>query len=461
MAKSRQNNRRELDINLALVIFIASIITILIYLILLGFPNSYLGILLSQRGFTQYLVVFLASFVIATTLNKLLKVQLQLNKLNKTWIPETISFDNPQSPELLSLWQELIRDSSIIAARCSRIIGAYINSGSRKAATELALDDSSFYLSVSESSYALPRILVWAIPLLGFIGTVLGISSAVNGFSSFLENTVEIDQIKQGISTVTSGLAVAFDTTLLALFLSVVVMIPLVLVERLESRLLLGIDVYLNDRLLPRLPEKEIQPQLDKATITQYVNQAIKDNLPSPEDLIKPAESYAEKAASKLAEIFVHQISNIQVREIELIEAIQELNQLVLQDRAKILSSFLEQQQFNQGIIEQIQELVEQIKDDHKSIANGFTEQGSQISQQLERAVLGLEKSSARIAELNQMEASLNKILQALQHTGEIEQILAEMKEEIALLQPALQQLGKPRIIRLVEQIGDERSAQL
>ncbi len=464
MAKSGRNNRQELDIDLAKVIFAASILTILIYFILLLFKTSYLGVLLYERGFTQYLVVFLASFVITTAFNKFITVRFELNQLNEIWIPETISFEDPQSPQLVSLWQELVTNSSMVTARCSRLIAAYINSGSRKAVTELALDDSSFYLSASESSYALPRILVWAIPLLGFIGTVVGISSAVTGFSSFLENTAEIEQIKEGIGTVTSGLAVAFDTTLLALFLSVVVMIPLVLVERLESRLLLAIDVYLNDRLLPRLGEKKVQQQLDLETIKESVTEAIKNNLPTPEELITPAEKYGEKAANQLAKIFVNQISEIQVREIEVTESIREVNELILQDRAKILSSFSEQQQFNQVIIEQVQGIVEQVKESHKSMANGFSEQTSKISQQLNQAALNLEtqiialdKSSARVAELNQMENSLNKIVQAIEKAGEIEKILAVIKDEISLLQPALQQLGKPRIVRLVEQIEDNR----
>ncbi|MFM7368834.1 MAG: hypothetical protein ACKO2Z_13805, partial [Sphaerospermopsis kisseleviana] len=38
-------------------------------------------------------------------------------------------------------------------------------------------------MRATETSYSVARILVWAIPLLGFIGTVVGISGAVNGFS--------------------------------------------------------------------------------------------------------------------------------------------------------------------------------------------------------------------------------------------------------------------------------------
>ena len=38
-----------------------------------------------------------------------------------------------------------------------------------------------------DASYALVRVFVWAVPTLGFIGTVLGLGAAVGGFSESLE----------------------------------------------------------------------------------------------------------------------------------------------------------------------------------------------------------------------------------------------------------------------------------
>ena len=474
MPKSYRNNRQELEINLPLVIAISLILTLAIYLALLPFQNSYLGVLLYQRGFTQYLVILLASFVIATTLNKLVIITIESRDLKQNWLPGNISFNNPKSSEIRHVWEELARSPRLIALRCSRIIGAYINSGSRKAATELALDDSSFYLSASESSYALPRILVWAIPLLGFIGTVLGISKAVNGFSSFLENTAEVDQIKEGITTVTSGLAVAFDTTLLALFLSVVVMIPLVLVERLESKLLLQIDIYINDKLLPRLKEQDSKTQLSTETITNAVGNAIKENLPTQEQLIQPikdalptaeelihpAEKYAQKAANRIAETFISQFAEIQVRETELIQAIKQVNLITLDDREEFMNSFSEQQKFNQKMIQEIQEIVETIKYNTDNIGNGFTQQANEIRNQLNEAannlaskVESLELSMAKIGELNQMQNSLEKVVLGLEKITEMENILTGIKENILTVKPILQELGKPRIIKFVEQI--------
>ena len=43
-------------------------------------------------------------------------------------------------------------------------------------------------LGIVDSSYAAPRFIIWAIPVLGFVGTVLGISKGVSAFSSLIQN---------------------------------------------------------------------------------------------------------------------------------------------------------------------------------------------------------------------------------------------------------------------------------
>lgn len=462
MPKSIVNNRQELDINLPLVLLFSALFTITIYILLLPFRDSYLGILLIDRGITQYLVVFISCFVIASSLDKFIKIRAELQSLRKIDIPSHISFDNPKSVQIKQMYEYFSESGKLVDNRLSRVLSAYIHSGSRKASNELALDDSSFYLSASESSYSFPRILVWAIPLLGFIGTVLGISQAVNGFSGFLDSASEVDQIRDGIGTVTSGLAVAFDTTLLALLLSVVVMIPLVLVERLESQLLLQIDIFINDKLLPRFREKKSKSSLslDKDTITHTINQAIRESLPSPEELIQPAEIYAREAAQNLLKEFLHQFNQIQAQESELVEGIKEVNRIILTDREKIIQSYQEQQNFNAILVNDIKTIITQIKEQNNisqeeldQQINTFKNQLENIVSLLDKKIDSLQKSSEQIAELSKLENSFNGIVRALESAGKMENSLGIIQEQITLLQPVIKDLSKPRVVRLVEQI--------
>ncbi len=85
-----------------------------------------------------------------------------------------------------------------------------------------------------ESSYALIRFITWAIPILGFLGTVLGITAAIAG--------VTPEVLEKSLSTVTDGLALAFDTTALALGLVMILMFVNYLVERLEQGTLARVD---------------------------------------------------------------------------------------------------------------------------------------------------------------------------------------------------------------------------
>jgi len=68
------------------------------------------------------------------------------------------------------------------------------------------------YHDKAESEQSIIRYLVWVIPSLGFIGTVIGISMALA-----IANSGDMNAI-------TTALAVAFDTTLVALVLSVIIM---------------------------------------------------------------------------------------------------------------------------------------------------------------------------------------------------------------------------------------------
>ncbi|MEZ4353974.1 MAG: MotA/TolQ/ExbB proton channel family protein [Myxococcota bacterium] len=107
-----------------------------------------------------------------------------------------------------------------------------------------------------DASYALVRVFVWAVPTLGFIGTVLGIGSAVAGFSQTLEAAASLDGMKESIGSVTLGLGVAFDTTLLALVMSILIMFPASAVQRLEEGLLAAVDDYCGAALIARLDER-------------------------------------------------------------------------------------------------------------------------------------------------------------------------------------------------------------
>ncbi|MGL4554565.1 MAG: MotA/TolQ/ExbB proton channel family protein, partial [Gemmataceae bacterium] len=78
------------------------------------------------------------------------------------------------------------------------------------------------------------RFITWAIPILGFLGTVVGITGAIGGATA--------EQLETNMSKMTDGLAEAFDATALALGCTMALMFLNFLVERQEQSLLAAVD---------------------------------------------------------------------------------------------------------------------------------------------------------------------------------------------------------------------------
>jgi biopolymer transport protein ExbB/TolQ len=120
--------------------------------------------------------------------------------------------------------------------------------------------DEAFGITEREymrGSFALPRFMVWAIPILGFIGTVWGISNGIAHFSDAMTSTSSVTDVssmlKDNLPLVTNSLATAFDTTLLALLLSVPLMMVMIWLEKREEGYLITLDQQWFHDIKPKL----------------------------------------------------------------------------------------------------------------------------------------------------------------------------------------------------------------
>ena len=120
------------------------------------------------------------------------------------------------------------------------------------------------------ASHALVRIIIWAVPILGFLGTVIGITLAIANLSP--------EALENSLPQVTAGLGVAFDTTALALALSIVLMFAKFLVDRFEIRLLASVDGQVAAQLVGRFrddPAKKDAQVLAVRRMAEAVIQAV------------------------------------------------------------------------------------------------------------------------------------------------------------------------------------------
>jgi biopolymer transport protein ExbB/TolQ len=88
------------------------------------------------------------------------------------------------------------------------------------------------------------RYIAWAIPSIGFIGTVRGIGEALGQAHKAVEGD---------IAGVTRSLGVAFNSTLIALLISIVLMFLLHQLQLRQERLVLDTETYVDDHLIRHL----------------------------------------------------------------------------------------------------------------------------------------------------------------------------------------------------------------
>jgi biopolymer transport protein ExbB/TolQ len=95
-----------------------------------------------------------------------------------------------------------------------------------------------------ESELSMIRYIAWAIPSVGFIGTVRGIGQALGHAHKAIEGD---------IFDVTTSLGVAFNSTLIALLISIVLMFLLHQLQSLQEHYVLDTEAYCEENLTRHL----------------------------------------------------------------------------------------------------------------------------------------------------------------------------------------------------------------
>jgi biopolymer transport protein ExbB/TolQ len=261
--------RSPTDVGLRITGAVAALITALFYLaVVQPLSGSYFAELFGARGWVPYVIAWLSAWAGVLLSVKAWLLAGQQRALLLDLLPDAIAAR--VTPTNSDEFRQHLRDiaEQRLPARRLPLIGA-ITASSRsflverlgralerfrmRRSTEDVIDQlvtqSQLDANAVESSYTMIRVFIWAIPLLGFIGTVVGISAAVAGFSDSVASAVDLEVMKQSIGSVTTGLGVAFDTTLLALVMSIVIMFPASSLQKAEEDFLGQVDAYCDERL--------------------------------------------------------------------------------------------------------------------------------------------------------------------------------------------------------------------
>ena len=120
----------------------------------------------------------------------------------------------------------------------------FLVAGDIHSSSEVVESECAALANKNEAENSMIRYLIWAVPSIGFIGTVRGIGEALSRADEALAGD---------ISGMTGSLGVAFNSTLVALIISIVLMFLLHQLQRLQDSLIVSVNDYLQKNVLDRL----------------------------------------------------------------------------------------------------------------------------------------------------------------------------------------------------------------
>ncbi|MHA1538559.1 MAG: MotA/TolQ/ExbB proton channel family protein [Alphaproteobacteria bacterium] len=133
-----------------------------------------------------------------------------------------------------------------------RVILQFQSNRSVAQANSLLNSSLELYMHEIDLRYNMLRYIMWLVPSLGFIGTVIGIALALNFAGAETTNF----QDPKLLSQLTDRLGVAFYTTLLALLQAAILVFFMHLTQAREERALNRTGQYCMDNLINRLYER-------------------------------------------------------------------------------------------------------------------------------------------------------------------------------------------------------------
>jgi biopolymer transport protein ExbB/TolQ len=146
-------------------------------------------------------------------------------------------------------------DQYILPSRVAKALKVLRKTSSIAEVNVALTDAATLDNDLLSSSYYLVNFLVWMIPLLGIIGTVVGVSAAVGEFQSIMGAQGEsvMETIRSHIGSISGGLALAFDTTLQALTFAAILKLASSFLLKMDEDFLSGVEKYCAEKLVPAL----------------------------------------------------------------------------------------------------------------------------------------------------------------------------------------------------------------
>ncbi|MFQ5751836.1 MAG: MotA/TolQ/ExbB proton channel family protein [bacterium] len=315
--------------------------------------------------------------------------------------------------------------------------------------SDIASDNAS-------SGYSTVRTFIWAMPILGFIGTVIGIGLAVGNFSGFLTGDIDnIELVKHELSKVATGLSYAFDTTLLGLVASLIAMLITSFVQKNEEGLLtdleeLGLEIIANFKIQPSYVsyEKSNDSFVDSMeNFTTVMNSHTKS-------LSKSIENFTgdfKETSTKLSDRFSDLPVKIDEDRDNFKREMETVLQTMLAGLAKLTSSFQETAQNLNNEFSAVAVKTQANQETLKTALTRLSDLNMELGKTFIDGTSRFTSSSELLAEkVESVISTQSTTIKALDSINAFSQLLREMQETQAKILPLLGTLSGPLEFKLV-----------
>ena len=269
------NSGKYTGVNALLSFLFAVVLTIIFFACL--YPFAYKGQQMidmffpggdGNRSTIPIYTIFLSAWCFAIIIIKAIKLSLQKKALKLKVLPEVTDFVLAPNTalQILNEMYKKVDDPKkfILFNRISRCLSNLKNLGRISDVVEGLVVQAENDENYIESTYTVIKGFIWAIPILGFIGTVVGLSQAVGGFGKVIREGADIEKLKTALAGVTAGLSIAFETTMIALVAVLLIQLVMTMVKRNEENFLDECSDYCHRNIIGKLKTIGIRDEFDK-----------------------------------------------------------------------------------------------------------------------------------------------------------------------------------------------------
>ncbi len=250
------------DVNMFPAVIIALVVLGMFYAVIYYLvPESFIAEMFLERTsrLIPFLITLFSCLCLATILLKWAKLHTQWKAFQLRLFPDDPDFvlAEGNAREYLDMMRRCTDGTEhfILLCRVERALASLHNIGRVSDSVSMLESQAQTDEDELQSSYTLISGLIWGIPVLGFIGTVLGLSQSIGAFGKVLSSAEAegIQALTESLRHVTAGLSTAFETTLEGLVAALFIQLLVAGLRKKEELFLDQCKEYCHRNIISRL----------------------------------------------------------------------------------------------------------------------------------------------------------------------------------------------------------------